>query len=145
MMYLPRHGGHGNNTLGNKILAWQYRLLQRHCLWQIVSIATLSIVACTTSCYEDGHGKCLYCHDRERCGNVLLPCSATDSYGCKKPQQLQRQTSNGCNTLLQRDLLHPLPTNMSWLQYVPFATKLGLLQRFFVVAQGLEVSRERKG
>ena len=35
MMYLPRHGGHGNNTLGNKILAWQYRLLQRRCSWQM--------------------------------------------------------------------------------------------------------------
>ena len=140
MVYMPRHGGCGNNTLGNKILAWQYRLLQRHCSWQIVSIAMLSIVACTTSCYEDGHGKCLYCYDRERCVNVLLPCLAMDAYGCKKPQHLQRQTSNGCNTLLQRDFLQPLATNAIWLQHLPFATKLGLLQRFFTVVQGLEVS-----
>ena len=63
-----------------------------------------------------------------------------DSYGCKKRQQLQRQTSNGCNTLLQRDFLQPLATNEIWLQHLPFATKLGLLQRFFVVAQGLEDS-----
>jgi len=143
-VYLPRHNGHGNNTLGNKILAWQYRLLQRHCLWQIVSIAMLSIVACTTSCYEDGRGKCLYSHDRERCVNVLLPCLATDAYGCKKPQHLQRQTSNGCNTLLQRDFLQPLATNVIWLQHLPFATKLSLLQRFFVIAQGLEVSSDSR-
>jgi hypothetical protein len=129
MVYLPRHGGHGNNTLGNKNLAWQQK-----------SIATLSIIACTTSWYEERHGKCLYCHDRERCDNILLPCLATDNYGCKKPQQLQRQTSNGCNTLLQRDFLQPLATNEIWLQHLPFATKLGLLQCFFVVAQGLEVS-----
>ena len=61
-------------------------------------------------------------------------------YGCKKHQQLQRQTSNGCNTLLQHDFLQPLATNAIWLRHLPFATKLGLLQRFFVVAQGLEVS-----
>ena len=139
-VYLPRHNGRGNNTLGNKILAWQYRLLQRHCLWQLVSIAMLSIVACTTSCYEDRRGKCLYRYDRECCHNILLPCLATDNYGCKKPQQLQRQTCNGCNTLLQRDFLQPLATNVIWLQHLPFATKLGLLQCFFVVAQGLEVS-----
>jgi hypothetical protein len=145
MVYLPRHNGPGNNTLGNKIVVWQYRLLQRRYSWQIVSIAMLSIVAWTTSCYKDGRGKCLYCHDHERCGNVLLPCSATDNYGCKKPQHFQRQTSNGCNTLLQRDFLQPLATNVIWLQHLPFATKLGLLQHFFVVAQGLEVSRERKG
>ena len=105
-----------------------------------VSIATLSIIAFTTSCYEDGRGKCLYSHDRERCVNVLLPCLATDTYGCKKPQHLQRQTSNGCNTLLQRDFLQPLAMNVIWLQHLPFATKLSLLQRFFVIAQGLEVS-----
>ena len=29
---------------------------------------------------------------------------------------------------------------MIWLQHLPFATKLSLLQRFFVIAQGLEVS-----
>ena len=108
-----------------------------------VSIATLSVVACTTSCYENECGKCLYCHDCERCDNILLPCLATDSYGCKKPQLLQRQTCNGCNTLLQRDFLQPLATNAIWLQYVPFATKLGLLQRFFVVVQGLEVSNDK--
>ena len=51
-VYLPRHNGHGNNTLGNKILAWQYIQLQC-CSWQM-SIAMLSIVACITSCYEDG-------------------------------------------------------------------------------------------
>jgi hypothetical protein len=67
---------------------------------------------------------------------------ATGSYGCKKPQLLQRQTSNGCNTLLQRDFLQPLATNAIWLQHLPFATKLGLFQRFFVVAQGLEVSND---
>jgi hypothetical protein len=40
---------------------------------------------------------------------------------------------------LQRDFLQPLPTNaISWYE-LPFATKLGLLQRFLVVAQGLEV------
>ena len=63
-----------------------------------------------------------------------------DSYGCKKPQLLQRQTNNGCNTLLQRDFLQTLATNVIWLQHLPFATKLGLLQCFFIVAQGLEVS-----
>jgi hypothetical protein len=35
IVYLPRHGGHGNNTLGNTILVWQYRLLQRRCSWQM--------------------------------------------------------------------------------------------------------------
>jgi hypothetical protein len=105
-----------------------------------VSIATLSIIACTTFCYEDGRGKCLYFHDYERCDNVLLPCLATNNYGCKKPQHLQRQTSNGCNTLLQRDFLQSLATNVICLQLLPFATKLGLLQHFFIVAQGLEVS-----
>jgi hypothetical protein len=30
--------------------------------------------------------------------------------------------------------------NAIWLQHLPFATKLGLLQHFFVVTQGLEVS-----
>ena len=35
MVYLPRHGGRGNNTLGNKIVAWQYKLLQRCCSWQM--------------------------------------------------------------------------------------------------------------
>jgi len=40
---------------------------------------------------------------------------------------------------MQRDFLQPLPTNaISWYE-LPFATKLGLLQRFLVVAQGLEV------
>ena len=106
-----------------------------------VSIATLSIIACTISFYEDRHGKCLYCHDYERCDKVLLRCLATDRYGCKKPQQLQRQTINGCNTLLQRDFLQPLAMNAIWLQYLPFATKLGLLQCFFVVAQRSKVSR----
>ena len=48
-----------------------------------------------------------------------------------------------CNTLLQRDFLQPLATNVIWLQHLPFATKLGLLQRFFVIAQGLEVSSAR--
>jgi hypothetical protein len=45
---------------------------------------------------------------------------------------------------LQRDFLQPLPTNaISWYE-LPFATKLGLLQRFLVVAQGLEVCSEFK-
>ena len=70
-----------------------------------------------------------YCHAWQRTTMVAI-----------KPQQLQRQTSNGCNALLQRDLLQPLATNVIWLQHLPFATKLGLLQRFFTVVQGLEVS-----
>jgi transposase InsO family protein len=53
---------------------------------------------------------------------------------------LQRQTSIGCNTLLQRDILQPLATHTIWLQPVPFATELGLLPHFLVVAQGLEIS-----
>jgi hypothetical protein len=48
----------------------------------------------------------------------------------------------GCNTLLQRDFLQSLATNVIWLQYLPFATKLGLLQRFLVVTQELEVSSD---
>jgi hypothetical protein len=73
MVYLPRHGGCGNNTLGNKILVWQYILLQH-------------IV----------RGKCIYCYDIDRCMYhlllqkyawqvLILPCLATNIYGCKKP------------------------------------------------------------
>jgi hypothetical protein len=40
---------------------------------------------------------------------------------------------------LQRDFLQPLPTNAILWYELPFATKLGILQRFLVVAQGLEV------
>jgi hypothetical protein len=140
MVYLPWQNSCGNTTLGNKILVWQYRLLQRRCSWQIASIVALSIVACTTSCYEDECGKCFYCHDHERCINVLLPYLATDTYRCKKPLHLRRQSSNGCNNLLQRDFLQPLAMNAIWLQHLPFATKLGLLQHFFVVVQRLQVS-----
>ena len=129
IILLPRHDCRGNNLFCNKIMAWQ-----------IQAIATSLIVAYTTSCNGGGRGNCLYCHDHERCNNVLLPCLATNQYGWDKPQQLQRQSSNGCNILLQRDLLQPLVTNVIWLQHVPSATKLGLLQPFFVVAQGLEVS-----
>jgi hypothetical protein len=35
IVYLPRHDGRGNNTLGNTILAWQYRLLQWRCSCQM--------------------------------------------------------------------------------------------------------------
>lgn len=66
MIYLPRHNGHGNNTLGNKNLAWQQK-----------SIAMLLLVAFTTSRYEDERGKCLYCHANECCDNVLLQCLTT--------------------------------------------------------------------
>jgi hypothetical protein len=34
-----------------------------------------------------------------------------DNNGGKKPQQLQRQTNKGCNTLLQHDFLQPLAMN----------------------------------
>ena len=127
-VYLPRHNGRGNNTLGNKILAWQYRLLQWHCSWQMSLLLRHRSLHVPPLAMKVVSGKCLYCHDCECCDNVLLPCLATDAYGCKKPQHLQRQTSNGCNTLLQRDFLQPLATNVIWLQHLPFATKLGLLQ-----------------
>jgi len=140
MVYLPWQNDCGNNTLDNKILAWQYRLLQQYYSWQIVSAVVLLVIAHTTSCYKDGCGKCFYCHDHKCCINVLLPYLAMDTYGCMKPQHLQRQSSNGCNNLLQHDFLQPLAMNVIWLQYLPFATKLGLLQHFFIVAQGLQVS-----
>jgi hypothetical protein len=57
----------------------------------------------------------------------------------KKPQHLQRQSSNGCNNLLQRDFLQPLATNAIWLQHLPFATKLGLLQRFLSLRKGYKL------
>lgn len=46
---------------------------------------------------------------------------------------------------MQRDLLQPLPTNViSWYE-LPFATKLGLLQCFLIVVQGLEVCSVTSG
>ena len=75
IILLPRHDYRGNNLFCNKIMAWQ-----------IPAIATSLIVAYTTSCNGGGRGNCLYCHDHERCDNILLPCLATDNYGCKKPQ-----------------------------------------------------------
>jgi hypothetical protein len=65
---------------------------------------------------------------------------ATNNHGCKKSYVLQRQNFNGCKFLLQRDFLQPLATNMIWWQQLTFATKLSLLQRFFIDAQGSEVS-----
>ena len=50
-------------------------------------------------------------------------------------------TSNSFCTLLANFLKHDA-TDMIWLQHVPLANKLGLLQRFFIVAQGLEFSSE---
>jgi hypothetical protein len=67
---------------------------------------------------------------------------ATNNHGCKKSYVLQRQNFNGCKFLLQRDFLQPLATNMIWWQQLTFATKLSLLQRFFIDAQGSEVSSE---
>ena len=32
---LPRYDRRGNNAFGNKIMVWQYRLLQRCCSWQM--------------------------------------------------------------------------------------------------------------
>jgi len=32
---LPRYDRRGNNAFGNKIMVWQYRLLQRRCSWQM--------------------------------------------------------------------------------------------------------------
>ena len=44
------------------------------------------------------------------------------------------------NILLQRDFLQPLATNTILLQNLLCATKLGLLQCFLVVVQGIKVS-----
>ena len=120
IIILPRHDCHGNNLFCNKFMSWQ-----------IQAIATPVIIAYTTSCNGGGCVNCLYYNDHEHCNNVLLPCLATNQYGCNKPQQLKRQSSNDCNILLQHDLLQPLATNVILLQHVPSATKLGLLQPFF--------------
>jgi hypothetical protein len=97
-------------------------------------IDMLMIVACTTCCYYETHGKCSNCHARERCVKILLPCLATDCNGCNNPKHLQRQTRYCGNTLLPRDILQPLATNeISWPKLL-LATKLGISQRFLVVA-----------
>lgn len=86
-------------------------------------------------------GKSLYCYviDRQMYHLLLLrwvwevlllPCLATNNYGCNKPQQLGCQTKKICNTLLQHNILYPLATHMIWLQYVPFATKIRPIATF---------------
>ena len=139
---LPRYDRRGNNAFGNKIMVWQYRLLQRRCSWQmslllcyhplhVPPLATKTGVASAYIVTTVNIAITSYCHARQRKPMVA-----------RNPQHLQCQASNGCNNiLLQRDFLQPLATHTIWLQHLPFATKLGLLQRFFVIAQGLEVSR----
>ena len=56
---------------------------------------------------------------------------------------LQRICFVICNSRMCCNRVVHIATNMIWLQHLPFATKLGLLQRFFVIAQGLEVSSAR--
>jgi hypothetical protein len=119
---------------------WQYRLLQRRCSWQmslllryqslhVPHFATKTGVASAYISMTMNVATTSYCHAWQRTTMIA-----------RNPNTCNAKLATVANTLLQRDFLQPLATNLICLQLLPFATKLGLLQHFFIVAQGLEVS-----
>ena len=90
MVLLPRYDRRGNNAFGNKIMAWQYRLLQRRCSWQmsllqryqplhVPPLATKTGVASAYIAKIENVATTSYCHAWQRIAMVaknLNSCNA---------------------------------------------------------------------
>ena len=140
IVYLPWHDGRGINTLGNKILAWQYRLLQRCCSWQMSLLLRYRSLHVPPFATKTGMTSAYI---------AMIMNVVTTSY-CHAWQRtsMVARNPNSCNAKLAMVAIpYCNVTFCNHWQRTRFSCNIYLLQLnwaycnvFFVVAQGLEDS-----